>query len=218
MSCCLLVLAVGSANADNDKLDIDINDTWDATGERLLNACTDPPQIIEVTDGTHHFTMKGTKIFDAEGHVYNGWDMNIHMNHQGMKGVGYDIKLDDNGDPVMEGGQYVKATDEEGNFIETEYSLPGMMNFNSNVPGDDNFTETSINITFMCNLISHGSAPNLLLHFNGRVILNDDGEVVEWVNENYWAKCSGAGPDGNSVVDCNEWPDFCARPGGIPAS
>ena len=71
------------------------------------------------------------------------------------------LENNENGEIVLEGGQPVKATDENGEFITTDYEIPGHYQYRSNLnPNHKDGDHWSITEVFMCHLISHGSEAN----------------------------------------------------------
>jgi hypothetical protein len=180
-------------------------------GKQFINHCAVPPQLIELTEGTHHKVLKATRVLD-EGGLLQAFDLHNHANHQGAKGIGYDLVVDDAGNPVKQNGQYVKATDENGQFITTEYEIPGTYNVNQRIHkgegNDGNFTRSG---TFMCKLVSHGNKPDVMYHWNEHMNITAEGEITI-DQENAWCKCTGAGPDINGEVDCAQYPDSCIAP------
>lgn len=182
--------------------------TYSVVGRKMYNGCASPPQILELTEGTNHITAKGRKVLD-EGGLLQSWDLNLHHNHQAVKAIGYDLVVGADGQPVVENGAYVRAKDADGNFITTEYSIPGTYNFGQRIHRneDNQFTRHEV---FMCNMISHGSKPNVLIHFNGELHIDADGNYTH-ETENFWCKCVGAGngPTENGAVDCDAWPENC---------
>lgn len=210
-----LVLGLVAVTAQAGGWDLD----WDADipisgllgNSVVINPCTDPPQLIEDWTGDHHMTSKWKKVTDDDGNML-GWEGHFHANHQNGGATGYDLVVDDNGDIVWEDGAPKKAVDEDGNFITTEYEIPGtynwVQNLNENHKDGDHWSITEV---FMCNLISHGSAGNGLIHFNGHTTMTEGGQIDVYT-DNYWCKCAGAGPDKNGIVDCTTFMDFCQRP------
>jgi hypothetical protein len=207
------VLVAGMANAGKP----DIQATFDipladVIGDGIVvNPCVDPPQLIEDFEGDHH--MKGTMkyVYDDDDNLL-GWEGHWHFNHQGVSAVGYDIEIDENGDWVWDGDRPKKAVDEDGNFITTDYQVPGTYNWTQNLNENHKDGEHwSVTETFMCKLVSHGSAGNAMIHFNGHTTVTEGGQI-DMYQDNYWCKCSGAGPDMNGPVDCDEFGDFCQEP------
>lgn len=183
--------------------DVDMNLEWEMAGLRMINYCTDPPQLIELTDGVHKLDIKARKVLDGDGTWLEAYDLHRHENHMGAKGIGYDLVVDENGDPVK---PYTKV-EVDGEYVTTEYSIPGTFNINQRInKNNGKFERTG---TFMCILVSHGSAPNAMFHWNEHMTILEDGTVTV-DQENAWCKCVGAGPEGNGEVDCDEFPDACS--------
>ena len=207
------VLAAGSALAEKwDKtveLTVPIASTL-GSGAPVFNMCANPPEVLEFSGNTH-IVAKFNWITDENG-VKLGLESMRHANHQNGGAIGYDVVLNPDGTIKVENGQPVKATDENGNFITTEYEVPGhyqwVANLNENHKDGDHWSITEV---FMCHLISHVREANAQIHFNGHTTFTEGGQV-DMYTDNYWCKCAGAGPGQNGPVDCSTFGEFCQEP------
>jgi hypothetical protein len=207
---CALAVLFAAAPIFADGWDYTVDLSHSPVGRVYINPCSEPPQIIEVTEGNVNYTLKAKNVTDDEG-TWVGFDINMHLNHQGVKGMGYDCVVGEDGHCTKEDGEWVKAVDEEtGEFITVGYNIPGTFNYEAKIHSDDG-SEIDSQMTFMCNLISYGNTANALQHFNGVLHMDNEGNV-DHEFDHYWAKCAGAGPDKNGAIDCDEWPEFCTPP------
>jgi len=228
----LALLSVATADAEQWF----VNVSWETPiSWTYINPCQDVWQAVEAS-GTEHWTLKLRQNLDQEGGL-ESWDVHIHFNHQNGNGVGYDLEMETPGSfneggevKLDDDGKVIRLVDEDGNFITTDYEVPGHWQWVQNVNKQEN-----INEVYICHLISHGKTGNLLIHINRSLVfkmVDENGDIddpANWVveldgeeiqdgaslgniTEHVWCKCAGAGPDANGVVDCDEFPDNCIEP------
>ena len=212
---CVGLLVSGLVYADGFDIEGSIEiPIADVLGDNLvINPCADPPQLIEDFDGMHAMRAKLKYVRDDDDNII-AMEGHMNFNHKGVTAVGYTIELDEEGEWVWDGDKPKKAVDEDGEFITTDYNVPGtytwVQNLNENHKDGDHWSITEV---FMCKLVSKGSQGNGMIHFNGHTTVTEGGEI-DMYTENYWCKCQGMGqmPADNGPVDCEQFEEFCQEP------
>ncbi len=200
--CLIAFPAVAGGQGGGGDWDLDMNyvapfDFW------APNGCQDTWQMVHAFGESHwHLQVRYEK--DEDGNNTGAYDMKVHANHQGGEGIGYDLVMNEDGHPV-EGDDHGWTIfhDEDGNTIDTEYSVPGTYNYWHH--GTNNVQQHTV---YMCMLISHGGDGNVIIHLNQHLKLDIDTGEFEVTNINAWIKCAGA-QDKNGMVNCEDEPDKC---------
>jgi len=207
--CCLPAWAQGQGQGQGGDWPINVDRTTDMVGALFCNPCADPPEVLEIVDGSSHEMIAARPQYNEAG-TFVGMDWRIHMNHQGLKAIGHDLMTNEQGQMIDANGNVVQRCRDAARVPDaptTEYSIPGHYQYTQNVSGENNKGEATE--VFMCHMISHGSEENALVHYNGHINVDFSTGTLEYTldKDNLWCKC--AGPDQDGDADCQNWPDNC---------
>ncbi len=193
--------------------DISVDQSVNYTGARFCNPCANPPQVLEITEGSQTISGNLRKLVNDDG-ALTAWELRLHVTHQGTKATGYDLVvnemgelLDSDGNVVSRCGEAALAKDADGESITTEYSIPGHYQYIRSIAMDGNVAD--VTEVFACHLISHGKGGNnAIVHYRGRIAITDHGDLTfELDTDRLWCKCAGPADDG--VVSCQDSPEGC---------